>query len=1161
MNRRRAVTYILATSLASISITGVVPEFAFALEGEFSNYSETLDPGFIDVHRGIPFYDDIIRCYNNGYMPGGYNLISFQPNRIANRADFASLFFGMSGKALEAGNGTGASTACIDVDSNRWYSQAAKWCLDNNVMSATAAGAGTIFQPDTEVTREQAASLFLRFAKYKNPSLEVPDDSEITTLLSSVPDKDSINTWAQPAVAWFVKVNLAERDLAFKPQDCLTRAELANIAIKLQPNPDQALPNGIIVEPTAFYNGPNNISIVARATGSTRVFWEKNYPGDDGWTLIDAYTPYINISAHDFSQYNYRCRFHFADGSQKTAIINGPTTTPLSPTNGTYDYSVVDGVLTIASRGEDACYLPNDFFNESPWADQIDTITSIKIIGNIYAPEEFWGSLSQYKSLRTVDFSQLKFDNCNTMGQLFSNCGELISVSLGQRISDEAINLSDLFSGCEKLNGVSFKGSWKIADASHAFFDCKKLTNISGIDSWDTSKLQSLDGAFTNCEALETINISAWDTSSLNRVDRAFQGCRSLKTLDVSNWNVSKVTNLESLFENCESLEAIDLRNWKPAPLKSLDKIFSGCKKLKSLQLDNWDVSPTTSGFQYDIIDAPRFAIKSAFSSCNNLEKISLQNWKFGTKPQVLGLFSNCSSLTELNLNGWEKAKFEDISNLFNGCSSLESIPVASWDTSNLATATNAFRNCSSLKKLNLSQWNTPKLENCVAIFAGCDSLQDLDLSKLDTSTAKNADGNMMSRMFEDCYSLTELKLGDKFKFASYPMGLRNVPKGMQWNANSASTSFSSTAELIDFQNSRTNAGAETYTLVKSDSSNPGGSTGGESGGGGSTGGAAEDETDQNGFQTVDETGGKFSASASGTSAGSIKKVESTYLDENSDEYDQLANKVRPGERPCDSYSIKITGTGRIVATFNIGKEFNGKVVRIVQLKNDGDITSSPAAVIDGTAAIIMNSSASVMIFAESEAAASFPDVPAGAWYVTSGILDYSVSHNLLGGYDGGTFGPNDAFTRGQTVTVLWRIAGCPEVESKAFDDVDYSQFYGKAVSWARKVGIAGGYEGTNDFGPNDPIGRAQLAVMLANYAKVIENMNPSGDSSSMAGKEDVASVPSWALDSMSWAVKQGIMSGRVIDGKEFLCPNDGAVRCEAAKMLTIFHRDVLKEG
>ena len=51
------------------------------------------------------------------------------------------------------------------------------------------------------------------------------------------------------------------------------------------------------------------------------------------------------------------------------------------------------------------------------------------------------------------------------------------------------------------------------------------------------------------------------------------------------------------------------------------------------------------------------------------------------------------------------------------------------------------------------------------------------------------------------------------------------------------------------------------------------------------------------------------------------------------------------------------------------------------------------------------------------------------------------------------------------------------------FSDVDPAASYGEAVRWAASQGIAGGYGG-GLFGPDDPITREQLAVMLYRYAR-----------------------------------------------------------------------------
>ena len=61
--------------------------------------------------------------------------------------------------------------------------------------------------------------------------------------------------------------------------------------------------------------------------------------------------------------------------------------------------------------------------------------------------------------------------------------------------------------------------------------------------------------------------------------------------------------------------------------------------------------------------------------------------------------------------------------------------------------------------------------------------------------------------------------------------------------------------------------------------------------------------------------------------------------------------------------------------------------------------------------------------------ATEFWDTPAGEWYMTEGWITYAATNGLMSGYtnaDGSPqykFGPEDEITRGQAVTVLYRIA------------------------------------------------------------------------------------------------------------------------------------------
>lgn len=212
-------------------------------------------------------------------------------------------------------------------------------------------------------------------------------------------------------------------------------------------------------------------------------------------------------------------------------------------------------------------------------------------------------------------------------------------------------------------------------------------------------------------------------------------------------------------------------------------------------------------------------------------------------------------------------------------------------------------------------------------------------------------------------------------------------------------------------------------------------------------------------------------------------------------------------------------------------------------------------------AVALMPSQAAYADEAASRAYAGFPDVQPTDWYVTSGDLDYAIECGLLSGYGNGLFGPYDTVTRAQAVTVLWRIAGEPSAETGHYLDADYSQWYGTALSWAHLTGVASGYGDSNTFGPNDPVTREQLCVMLSNFADKIGGRDVSSNCAALDGIAGAGQVSGWAREAVGWAVDEGIISGELHDGTAYVNPAGDAQRCAFAKMAGTLHGDVLDGG
>lgn len=178
-----------------------------------------------------------------------------------------------------------------------------------------------------------------------------------------------------------------------------------------------------------------------------------------------------------------------------------------------------------------------------------------------------------------------------------------------------------------------------------------------------------------------------------------------------------------------------------------------------------------------------------------------------------------------------------------------------------------------------------------------------------------------------------------------------------------------------------------------------------------------------------------------------------------------------------------------------------------------------------------------------------FNDVPEGYWAYDA--IQYVYGEGLMAGTSGSTFNPEGTTTRGQIVTILWRLSGSPVVNYLMdFDDVDPAAYYAEAIRWATSEGIAGGYGG-GVFGPDDPITREQLAVMLHRYAQHQGCDVSIGEDTNILSYADAFDVSEYAVSALQWACGTGIISGTG-DGST-LTPQGEATRAQAATVLMRF--------
>ncbi|WP_412111982.1 S-layer homology domain-containing protein [Evtepia sp.] len=181
-----------------------------------------------------------------------------------------------------------------------------------------------------------------------------------------------------------------------------------------------------------------------------------------------------------------------------------------------------------------------------------------------------------------------------------------------------------------------------------------------------------------------------------------------------------------------------------------------------------------------------------------------------------------------------------------------------------------------------------------------------------------------------------------------------------------------------------------------------------------------------------------------------------------------------------------------------------------------------------------------------------FPDVDENDWFYDEVV--YVYENGLMNGVENNQFAPNTATNRAMLATILYRLAGQPDVSGDLpFTDVAAGTWYTDAVLWAAQNGIVNGL-GENTFAPMNTLTREQLVTMLYRYAEA-EGYDVSA-AADLSGYPDAGKVQPYAQEAMSWAVAEGIVAG-MEDGT--LNPAGNATRAQIATILMRFCEGVAK--
>ena len=171
---------------------------------------------FTDLDPDAWYHEGVHFCLTRGIMNGiGGGL--FDPAGTATRAQIVTMLYRLEGEPMVAGD-----NPFTDVPADSFYYKSTAWASAEGIVNGYGDG---IFAPDDLITREQAATILFRYAKYKGVDT---DALSANTNTLSYTDVFTISEFARPAMHFCIAIHVLNGyDGYLRPQDTAARTEVA----------------------------------------------------------------------------------------------------------------------------------------------------------------------------------------------------------------------------------------------------------------------------------------------------------------------------------------------------------------------------------------------------------------------------------------------------------------------------------------------------------------------------------------------------------------------------------------------------------------------------------------------------------------------------------------------------------------------------------------------------------------------------------------------------------------------------------------------------------------------------------------------------------------------------------------------------------------------
>ena len=532
------------------------------------------------------------------------------------------------------------------------------------------------------------------------------------------------------------------------------------------------------------------------------------------------------------------------------------------------------------------------------------------------------------------------------------------------------------------------------------------------------------------------------------------------------------------MFNDCPKLASLDLSGLDTSDVTNMSNMFSYCWSLTSLDLSPLDTSNVTN-------------MRGMFSECSSLSSLDLSPLDTSNVTDMSYMLSGCSKLTSLDLSPLDTSKVTNMSYMLYYCPSLTSLDLSPLDTSNVTSMRGIFAHCSKLASLDLSPLDTSNVTNMSSMLRGCSRISSFDLSPLDTSNVTD-----MSYMLSGCSKLISLDL------SSFDTSQVESMSGM-FDGCSRLASL----DLSSFDTSNVTGMSRMFYGCSSLTS-----------------------LDVSSFDTSNVTG--MSGMFDGCS--SLASLDVSSFDTS-----------RTGEMVSIFSGCLSLRTVKLGAGFTFTGRWTGRICNLPAISDLNGYTGLWVSSADGEAykpnAIPNNVAAVytaqqkpgvVMGNISSAIVSDIPEQTCTGLRIEPEVEVTLDGKTLVRGVDFRVSCTNNIKVGTATATIIGigdyegvirKHFSIKKAPTPIFADVDYSSWYGDAVTFVAEKDLVTGYSDSGLFGVGNALTRAQLATIL--YRNANPDASPDFRPRNTTGMPDVEGF-TWYTAGVNWAVENGVING-----------------------------------